>query len=70
MNARLMDVQVRCLQCRRWFRPPATEFEEMTKLFELRTQCPHCGEMTACNASNFHALSENGRPCGVQTDRP
>jgi len=69
--AKTIDIQVRCLHCRKWSKSPIwfqdSESFDSASLFANQRQCPKCGEMTGCNKDNFRARFEDGGFLGIST---
>jgi len=63
-NEDVESIDVRCLNCRKWFPSPIfispwNSLAEAT-LFGNLAQCPHCREMTPCNKENYRVRFKNG----------
>ena len=67
--AKTVDISVRCLHCRQWFRSPIwfddSESFNTSILFANKVQCPHCSKMTGCDKENFKARFEDGGFLGL-----
>ena len=57
-------VEVRCSNCRRWFRSPivfgGVETFDASTLFGNEASCSHCGETTECNKENIRISDASG----------
>ncbi|MCJ7508283.1 MAG: hypothetical protein MUO85_06075 [candidate division Zixibacteria bacterium] len=64
-----IDISIRCLHCRKWFKSPiwfdTFESFDTSTLFGNQAQCPNCGKMTGCNKENFRARFEDGGFLGL-----